>query len=449
MSSETFNSLSGFSVGIPSVEVIDASGNLITNVFTGGNVKAGAIYSNDYRYANGTPLPIIGGNGVPGGANTQVQYNFDGNFGANPGFTFDSDANLLTTINLNLTGLSNLGSVGNVTILGGTNGYVLGTDGLGNLSWVVGGNGGGGNGTPGGANTYVQFNDEGNFGGVSTFAFDSGNDILYITTIDATDANLTGDIHAANIYLNTVTANSGSFANNVTIGHTLTVNTAGNLRSTGKVNFASSANINFGTVSNIHISGGTNGQVLSTDGLGNLSWATGGNGGGNGTPGGSNTQIQFNDSSDFGGSPYLTFDKDQNKMQIAGELVANSFQMGAGIYRFFNQSVYFATTASTSPNQVLWSIPAANVSGVDFTIVATDVTGNTRQSSKISSVILGDAVAFNEYAGLGINGGVGSFTVQYAAGNIITAASLQLIVTPDSSASTQYNMMITEYINYP
>lgn len=48
---------------------------------------------------------------------------------------------------------------------------------------------------------------------------------------------------------------------------------------------------------------GTNGQVLSTNGTGTLSWATASGG----TPGGSNTQVQFNNSGSFGGSADLTF----------------------------------------------------------------------------------------------------------------------------------------------
>jgi hypothetical protein len=49
---------------------------------------------------------------------------------------------------------------------------------------------------------------------------------------------------------------------------------------------------------------GTNLQVLSTNGSGALSWATGGGGG---TPAGSNTQVQFNNSGAFGASSALTF----------------------------------------------------------------------------------------------------------------------------------------------
>ena len=38
---------------------------------------------------------------------------------------------------LNVTGVSNLGAVGNVIITGGTANYVLSTNGSGNLSWVA------------------------------------------------------------------------------------------------------------------------------------------------------------------------------------------------------------------------------------------------------------------------------------------------------------------------
>ena len=132
-------------------------------------------------------------------------------------------------------------------------------------------------------------------------------------------------------------------------------------------------------------------------------------------------------------------------LTISGNLVANSTQVGAGIYKFSTQYVYFATTASTSSNQVLWSTLASNVSGVDFHIIATDNTGSTRQSSKISSLLYGNSIAWNEYGGLQLNGGTGSFSVEYNAGDIITQPSVRLVVTPDSSNSTTYKMMITEY----
>jgi len=50
------------------------------------------------NYANGSPYGG-GGNGTPGGSNTQIQFNDNGNFGANSGFTFDS-----TTGNISIPG---------------------------------------------------------------------------------------------------------------------------------------------------------------------------------------------------------------------------------------------------------------------------------------------------------------------------------------------------------
>jgi hypothetical protein len=49
-----------------------------------------------------------------------------------------------------------------------------------------------------------------------------------------------------------------------------------------------------------------------------------GSGGGGGTPGGANTQVQFNDSGAFGGSAGFTFDKTTNNVTIANSLIMNT-----------------------------------------------------------------------------------------------------------------------------
>lgn len=54
----------------------------------------------------------------------------------------DSSGNV-NTPDLTVTGLSNLGNVANITITGGSSGYVLTTDGAGSLSWSAAGGGGG------------------------------------------------------------------------------------------------------------------------------------------------------------------------------------------------------------------------------------------------------------------------------------------------------------------
>jgi hypothetical protein len=103
-----------------------------------------------------------------------------------------------------------------------------------------------------------------------------------------------------------------------------------------------SANIAGGSITipvgNIHISGGTNGYVLQTDGTGNLTWTAQTGGSGNGTPGGANTQVQYNDAGAFGGAAGFTFDSGSNVLSVPGSITmsltpsnaANTIQYGLG-----------------------------------------------------------------------------------------------------------------------
>ena len=131
-------------------------------------------------------------------------------------------SNVSITANLSVTGVSTLGAPGNVKITGGTNGYVLSTDGSSNLSWVAQASGGASNISNGTSNVNIATS-----GGNVTIST-AGN--ANIMTVTGTGANIAG---------------------------TLSV----------------SGTTNLGAVGNVTITGGSNGYVLSTDGAGNLSWA--------------------------------------------------------------------------------------------------------------------------------------------------------------------------------
>jgi hypothetical protein len=74
--------------GVANVFVVTTAGaNLI------GNLSASGIRTNEFYYANGTAWNF---GQDPGGSNTQVQYNNNGNFAASANFTFDSSTNNLT-----------------------------------------------------------------------------------------------------------------------------------------------------------------------------------------------------------------------------------------------------------------------------------------------------------------------------------------------------------------
>ena len=53
----------------------------------------------------------------------------------------DAGSGNLSTVNITVTNISNLGNISNVIITGGTSGYVLQTNGSGNLSWAAPGGG--------------------------------------------------------------------------------------------------------------------------------------------------------------------------------------------------------------------------------------------------------------------------------------------------------------------
>jgi hypothetical protein len=129
--------------------------------------------------------------------------------------------------NISVTNSANLGDVGNVKITGGTNGYVLQTDGTGNLSWASQG------------------------GSISSIS--NGNSNVNIATANGN-----------------ITFSAVGNANVMTITGT-GANISGTANITGNVSL-SGANVNLGAVGNLHIAGGANGYILSTDGSGNLSW---------------------------------------------------------------------------------------------------------------------------------------------------------------------------------
>lgn len=258
---------------------------------------------------------------IAGGANSQVQYNQDGVLGASAAFTFNNTSNTLTIDNLVTTG-ANLGNIANVKIAGGANGYVLQTDGNGNLSFA--------------------------------------------------NASLT--------------ANYAAYAGNVTI------NAQPNITSLGTLTGLTINGVaNLGPSGNVKITGGTNGYVLQTDGAGNLTWVAQG-GAGNGNPGGSNTQIQFNDSGLFGGVTGFTFDKTTGNVAIPGALA------------------------------VTGDLSAANITGTSVT--ATNITANT-------GVFTGNGAALTNLNGANVTGTVANATYATSAGTATTAGTVTTAAQPN------------------
>ena len=507
-------------VTVSSQPNITSVGTLVSLDVT-GNVTAGKVKTDYLLYANGDPYQFTTN---AAGTNTQVQFNNNNAFSASANFTFDNTTNTLSVTNItsngaglssltgaNVTGqvsysnISNSVAVANVVGIGNIS--VINLDG--NGSNILHGNGYWGPEAGNGSANYANFAGEA-FSVSASNIVGNVNLANFATTANAVaGANVSGAVNLANYasVANSVaganvtgTVANATYAINAGVANTagtVTTNSQPNITSVGTLigltvagNILPSANVTYNLGSptlrwkDLYVSGNTidlNGSTISSNANGITltnplggTFTVVGTGSANTASinsGNSSIIIQPNSEIDFnvtGTSNIVVISNNGllvnananvtgnsitnnltvnlalsgNTANFTGNVIANSFQMGSGVYKFYTQSVYFSTTTSTSPNQVIWSVPVANVSAVDFTIIATDIVGNSRQQCKITATILGSAVVYNEYAGLYINGGVGSFSVAYAGGG---TPSVQLLVTPDSVNLTEYSILIAEY----
>lgn len=240
---------------IPNVDSVYSIGNATnqwkdlwvsgTTIYVGGVPLSSNATSNTLSVAGNTVL-------TENPSGTTAANNFVANTAVVTGNVTVNDT--VSTSNLVVTGTSNLGNIANVHIAGGTTDQVLVTDGTGNLS-------------------FKTFTSIANGTSNVTVPTANGNVDVYvagskITTVDTGGLTVTGN---ATIISNlTVGANVGA----------TNFNTPGNVI-TGKLVVTGTTSL--GNAGNITITGGTIGQVLTTNGSGGLSWSTVGGAGANGT----------------------------------------------------------------------------------------------------------------------------------------------------------------------
>ena len=344
MAAEDFNSLGGYSVGIPPVPVVDANGNVVTNVLNlAGNVSVANVYAANYYYANGRPFNA-GGN--PFGPNTSVQYNSNGQFDGSANFTFDSDTDTVTVPNLVVTGLSNLGEVANVVIAGGDAGYLLTTDGNGVLQWSPPGSGAAI--SNGSSNVNIATSSGNITAGV--------NGVANVITITTTGLDVAGNITATNFV--------GNFDGNASNANF--ANYAGNVTESSQPNITS-----VGTLIELDVTGNVTAGNVKTD---HLLYA-------NGDPyifttnaAGANTQVQFNNNNAFSASANFTFDTSNDTLTVTN-IVAN----GAGLTSLTGANVTGEVAFANTAN----SVAVANVVGIG-NIATSNYDGNA------SNILHGD-----------------------------------------------------------
>ena len=301
--------------------------------------------------------------------------------------TLDAGTGNITGTNLSVTGVSILGAVGNVKITGGTSGQAIVTDGLGNLSFANSSS----ISSPAPMPTYVAVGD------TITISANYQGLFGYPITIDGT---MTVD------------------------GVLVDVNDNGNGGGGGGTATALNA-----TIANVIISGGTSGYYLQTDGAGVLSWAAGG-GGGNGSPGGVNTQIQFNDEGLFGGNTGFTFNKTTGVFSAPSIVVTGNITPSANVtYSLGNNTNRFSDLYLAGNTINLGSATiSANATAISFTNPQGGtfvVAGNSTNSDSN----LGNIAIANYFVGSG--NGLSNIQGANVSGAVTTAGSVTTAAQPN------------------
>ena len=156
-------------------------------------------------------------------------------------------------------------------------------------------------------------------------------------------------------------------------GLTVTAGIVGSVTGTAStITTAAQPNItSVGTLSALTVTGITATGTLQTD---NLQYANG-NPWDLSDPGGANTNVQFNDSEDFGGSANFTFDKDTSNLTVTGNIIVATGTIGGdagGISNVVGANVTGEVTFAATAN----AVAGANVSGaVSFATTANAVAG--------------------------------------------------------------------------
>jgi hypothetical protein len=237
--------------------------------------------SSDAATKNYVDTQLAGGSAVAAaaGSNTYIQYNNAGALGANSNFVFDSATSLLTltgnaiiTGNLIVSGATEYTNVTNIYVKdpiieqgGGANGTSLGSNDnkdRGQLLHYY---------TSQAVDAFMGWDNSN-----AEFAFGSNVSV----TSEVVTFNSYGNIRA-NVYFGNGSQLTGVAASSATTAATVTTNAQPNITSVGTLTSLSvsgnvdfyGANVSLGNVSNLHITGGTSGYFLTTDGSGSLSWA--------------------------------------------------------------------------------------------------------------------------------------------------------------------------------
>ena len=253
---------------------------------------------------------------------------------------------------------------------------------------------------------------------LQSFNIDSTGNFTF-ANITTTNANL-GNAATANYFigngslltgLSSANSNYANYAGtivnsaqpNITSVGTLTGLTISN--TTGTINFTGTGNVTLGAVANLHISGGSSGQVLTTDGSGTLTWSTASTSATKVANGTSELAIPTSNGNivaNVGGTTIVTVSS--TGATVIGNVTANNANLGNA-----TTSNYFIGSGNNLSN-----IQGSNVTGA----VSYATNANAVAGANVSGQVSYAATA-NSVAGGNVSGQVGNSAI---AGTVYTAA---------------------------
>jgi hypothetical protein len=340
------------------------------------NIGANLSYTSIFPVVNVTGTPITNK------ANLQIIGNYILSQAGSANMVQAAQANLAQSVvnsaQPNITSVGTL-SISTLKISGGTSGYILRTDGSGNLTWISP------TATVSGSNSQVQFNNAGSFGSSANFTYDNSNNILNVIRANASYLTAYESVSTANL-------------------------SANGLATIARINVTNTANL--GAVGNVTITGGSNGQVLTTNGNGVLSWTNDANS----SYGNSNVVTLL---SAFG-SNTITTTGNVSVGNIIGNGQALTNIAGANVSGF----VPNANVANTA-----FAVAAANVSGLGniATVNLTGSNANVLYGNGVFAAVAGGAntgnVTFSDQVVMGTGSNDGTGGLYLAPGNASIANS--------------------------
>ena len=273
---------------------------------------------------------------------------------------------------------------------------------------------------PGGADTQVQFNDSGNLGGDSGLTYNKTTDTLVAGRVETTgfEAKTVGGDEGGEILL-------GKPVTNTTLtGTGVTIDVYQN-----RLRFFEQG----GTARGAYIDISAAGAGVSTNLL---------SGGGSGTPGGSDTQVQFNDGGSFGGDSGLTYNKTTDTLTISGDLAVNGADItttGSGTATLFNSNALTLNLGGAATAITMGDSTSATATIRGGTLVGNTTTQNLFNTTA-TTINMGGAATT-----LSIGAATGTATINNA--NTVVAGDLAVnggdITTTSTGTAALFNTNAT------